>query len=122
MRHINHVISRRLVNKAIETQRGLALEDLTGIRQRTHVRKTQRYRQQSWAFYQLRTFIAYKAVDSGIPQLLINPAGTSKECHLCGEVGQRDGLLFRCATHGVMDADWNASCNISIRGAACSAA
>jgi IS605 OrfB family transposase len=122
MTHINHVISRRIVNKAMETQRGIALEDLTGIRQRTKVRKAHRYGQQSWAFYQLRTFIGYKSVDGGVPQWAVNPAGTSKDCHLCGEPGQRDGLLFRCATHGIMDADWNAACNISLRGADCSAA
>jgi IS605 OrfB family transposase len=117
MRHINHVISRHIVNTAIETNRNLALEDLTGIRQRTKVRKAQRYGQQSWAFYQLRTFIGYKAEDAGVGKRLINPAYTSQTCHRCGARGHRRGLLFICAVHGVIDADWNAAKEIAIRGA-----
>ena len=31
------------------------------------VRKTERYRQQSWSFFQLRSFIAYKRQDAGVP-------------------------------------------------------
>jgi putative transposase len=117
MRHINHVISRRIVNNALETQRGIALEDLTGIRQRTKVRKAQRYGQQSWAFFQLRQFIGYKVEDIGVWRRLINPAYTSQTCHICGARGHRQGLLFICAVHGIMDADVNASQEISIRGA-----
>jgi len=40
--HVNHVLSKRLVTTAKDTKRGIALEDLTGIRQRTTVRKAQR--------------------------------------------------------------------------------
>jgi putative transposase len=117
MTHVNHVISRRLVNKAMDTHRNLALEDLTGIRQRTTVRKAQRYGQQSWAFYQLRQFLAYKSEDGGVGVRLINPAYTSQTCHRCGARGHRQGLLFICAVHGIMDADVNASQEIAIRGA-----
>ncbi len=38
----NHVISKRLVEKAKDTQSGIALEDLKGIRDRARFRKTQR--------------------------------------------------------------------------------
>lgn len=122
MRHINHVISRRVVNKAMESQRAIAIEDLTGIRQRTKVRKAHRYGQQSWAFYQLRQFLAYKTQDAGVPLVLVSPAYTSQRCHQCGVIGQRDGLQFICEQHGTMDADLNGAKNIALLGADCSAA
>lgn len=116
-RHINHTISKRIIDTALTTQRDIALEDLTGIRQRTKVRKAQRYGQQSWAFYQLRTFLSYKAEQSGVGLRLINPRYTSQTCHLCGVRGQRSGLQFRCTVHGLIDADVNAAKEIAIRGA-----
>jgi predicted transposase len=44
---VNHIISRRIVDTAKDTGRAIALEDLTGIRERTKARKEQRYRQQT---------------------------------------------------------------------------
>jgi putative transposase len=117
MRHVNHTISRRLIDAALQTQRAIALEDLRGIRQRTKVRKAQRYGQQSWAFYQLRQFLTYKAEQAGVGVRLINPRYTSQTCHICGARGQRSGLQFRCPMHGVMEADANAAKEIAIRGA-----
>jgi IS605 OrfB family transposase len=116
-RAINHTISRQLVDKAKETGRAIVLEDLTGIRARTKVRKAQRYAQQSWSFFQLRSFIAYKAQDAGVPLILIDPRYTSQTCHLCGERGHRDGLLFACTNHGDFDADINAAKYLAVAGA-----
>jgi putative transposase len=66
-RHINHVISKGIVAKAERTTRGIGLEDLTGIRSRARARKPQRATLHSWAFAQLRAFLAYKARRSGVP-------------------------------------------------------
>lgn len=116
-RAVNHVISRRIVDKARETRRAIALEDLTGIRERTRARKDQRYKQHSWSFYQLRQFIAYKAQDAGVPVVFVDPRYTSKTCHFCGTLGHRDALLFSCTTCGFEgDADANAALNIAARG------
>src|SRR5579859_4045572 len=49
----NHCISKALVTKAAVSCKALALEDLTGIRERTTVRHEQRYERHSWAFFQL---------------------------------------------------------------------
>jgi putative transposase len=119
MRAINHTISKQLIEIAHTTQRQIALEDLTGIRQRTRVRKAQRYHHHSWAFYQLRQFVAYKAQAAGVPLVLVDPAYTSKTCHRCGLRGHRTGLTFFCTRcNVVMDADWNAAMNIAAAGAA----
>jgi putative transposase len=117
--HINHVISREIVNKAKSTGRGIALEDLTGIRERTKVRRAQRYMQQSWAFYQLRQFVAYKAALAGVLLVLVDPRYTSQTCSKCSQRGHRDGLKFSCSSCGfVGDADINAAFNIAAAGAA----
>ena len=56
-RNTNHVLSKRLVAKAKDTARGIALEELKGIRERIRFRKPQRNRMGSWGFDQLRQFI-----------------------------------------------------------------
>jgi putative transposase len=117
MRAINHRISKQLVETAQTTGRQIALEDLTGIRQRTRVHKPQRYCHHSWSFYQLRQFVAYKAQVAGVPLVLVDPAYTSKTCHLCGHCGHRSGLKFLCTTCGVFDADFNGAKNVAARGA-----
>jgi IS605 OrfB family transposase len=50
----NHTIAKKIVAVAKDTHRGIALEDLTGIRERVTVRKAQRRQHNSWAFYDLR--------------------------------------------------------------------
>ena len=46
---------------AERTGRGVAVEDLRGIRERVRVRKAQRRQHSAWAFDDLRKKIAYKA-------------------------------------------------------------
>lgn len=72
-RDANHVISKRLVSKAVETNRGISLEDLQGIRKRTTVRKAQRSRHGKWAFGELRAFIEYKARLAGVALVAVDP-------------------------------------------------
>ncbi len=119
---VNHTISHRLVAAAASTGRAIALEDLTGIRDRTNTQprgKTERRRSNSWAFYQLRGYITYKCVDAGIPLVLVNPAYTSQMCSRCLHIGRRAGKSFRCGHCGVScDADVNGAKNIALLGAA----
>lgn len=82
--NINHTISKRLVAKAKDTGRGIALEDLSGIRNRITVRKSQRRQHSSWAFNQLRQFIEYKAKLAGVLVAIVDPRNTSRTCPACG--------------------------------------
>ena len=115
-RAINHVISRRIVDKAKTTGRAIALEDLTGIRERTKVRKAQRYRQQSWSFFQLRSFIAYKAMDAGVPVIFVDPATPARPAISAVSlvIGRLALFLYNVRN---FDADINAALNIAARGA-----
>jgi putative transposase len=83
-RHTNHVISKRLVAKATDTSRGIALENLKGIRGRARFRRSQRTKMSGWSFSQLRAFIEYKARLSGIAVELVDPKYTSRTCAECG--------------------------------------
>jgi putative transposase len=56
----NHVISKKLVQKAAVSCKAIALEDLSGSRERTTVRHAQRYERHSWAFFQLRQYITHR--------------------------------------------------------------
>jgi len=119
---VNHTISKRIVTQAIKSKRAIALEDLTGIRERTNRQprnRTERRRSNSWAFYQLRAFLAYKCVGAGVPLVLVNPAYTSKMCHCCLHIGERSGKRFACLNADCCwcgDADYNGALNIALLG------
>ncbi|MFF2248444.1 RNA-guided endonuclease InsQ/TnpB family protein [Streptomyces sp. NPDC058142] len=121
-RDINHKIAKHVVAEAERTGRGIALEDLTGIRARVRLRKPQRATHSSWAFAQLGAFIAYKARRAGVPVVFVDPAYTSQQCCACGhidKVNRASQALFICRNCGVVaHADRNASHNIAARGAA----
>ena len=112
----NHKISRAIVNKAKGTGRAIGVEDLGGISARITVRKGQRNRMKGWAFFQLRTFIAYKALAEGVPVIPIDPRNTSRTCSGCGHCeksNRKSRNDFVCkACHLELPADINASRNI----------
>ncbi|MCI0460841.1 MAG: transposase [Gemmataceae bacterium] len=117
-RHENHVISRRIVETAKRTGRGIALEDLKGIRERIRARGGEaRNRLSGWAFHQLRGFIDYKALAAGIPVRTVNPRNTSRTCAECGHcerANRRSQESFVCQHCGYStNADGNAARNIA---------
>lgn len=118
---VNHRIAKRIVAKAEGTARGIALEDLTGIRARTTVRKSQRSQQHSWAFHDLRTKIESKARLRGVPVVLVDPRNTSRTCPLCGCVDKRNRPAqptFACVSCGYSaHADTVAATNLGRRAA-----
>ncbi len=117
---MNHCIAKKIVTEAERTSRGIALEDLGGIRDRARLRKPQRVTLSSWAFAQLGSFIGYKARRAGVPVVYVDPAWTSRTCADCGHAGRRNRVsqaLFICRNCGVVaHADRNASRNIAARG------
>lgn len=116
-RDVNHQISKRLVHKAVASCKAIALEDLTGIRERTTVRHEHRYARHSWAFFQLRQSITYKAAWAGVPIYLVDPHNTSRTCSQCGhceKANRKSQESFLCQRCGVaLNADENAAINIS---------
>lgn len=118
-RNVNHVISKQLVTKAKDTKRAIALEDLEGIRQRVTVRRRQRATLHSWSFFQLRSFVSYKAQRVGVPVVFVDPRNTSRTCPACGHVDKRNRPTqsqFSCVSCGFAGfADHIAASNIARR-------
>ena len=81
---INHCISKTLIDN---NPKGTAfiLEDLSGIRNATEkVRIKDRYVSVSWAFYDLRQKLEYKACLNGDKVIIVDPKYTSQTCPKCG--------------------------------------
>lgn len=118
--HTNHVISKALVLDAERTGRGLALENLKGIRGRVTARSSdQRARLGNWGFAQLGGFVTYKAKRAGVPVCFVDPRNTSRECAACGCIDKRNRpnqANFKCVGCGHhAHADRNAAVNIRQR-------
>jgi len=117
---VNHSISAAIVREAKELNAAVAIEDLTGIRERTNQQprnKTERRRSSNWAFFQLRNFLEYKCIREGLKLVVVNPRYTSQTCHCCLHIGLRTEKRFKCGHcgwHG--DADLNGSLVISLLG------
>lgn len=116
---VNHCIAKQIVEKAKRTNRGIAIEDLTGIRTRIRARKSQRAVLHSWAFAQLGAFLKYKAICAGIPLLEVDPRNSSRECSECGHTEKSNRpsqSKFRCQSCGYeANADFNAARVIASR-------
>lgn len=101
IRDTNHVISKKIVEQAKRTNRGIAHENLKGIRDRARLNKPNRTELNSWAFAQLFELVAYKAKLAGVPVRIVNPAYSSQLCPECGSVGRANRPTrdtFRCAS------------------------
>jgi IS605 OrfB family transposase len=125
----NHVISRRIVDAYPHAL--LGLEDLTHIRERTHAKRrhgrkaSQKQRRANhhaskWAFAELHSYLAYKALLAGSMALKVDAYHTSQACPRCGYVSADNrpgkGLLFICqACHLSLHADLIGARNIALR-------
>jgi IS605 OrfB family transposase len=121
-RWVNHNISRRIVDLAVQSRKAIALEDLSGIRERASVMsRDMRFELGNWSFDQLKRFIAYKAAQVGIPVILVDPRNTSRECPMCHHIdkaNRKTQSKFLCVKCGHSDnADRNAARNIMARAA-----
>ncbi|BAU29499.1 IS605 OrfB family transposase [Aneurinibacillus soli] len=102
MADVNHQVSKALV-KRYGANTLFVVEDLTDIRNVTErVRIKNRYETVSWAFYQLRTMLEYKALMSGSKVIAVDPRYTSQTCPKCGhtekENRNKKKHMFSCKT------------------------
>ena len=111
VKDINHKISKSIVDYADKHRSAIVLEDLGKISKKG---KAKRYVQKSqWSFYQLETFIKYKASLLGIPIYFVNPAYTSQVCSRCGSINKPNGKSYKCSCGNLTHRDVNAAFNIS---------
>ena len=117
--HTNHVISKLIVATAKGTGRGIAVENLSGIRERVKVRQKQRAVLHSWSFLQLKTFLTYKAMIAGVPLVEVDPRNSSRQCSECSHTDKANRpsqSKFSCRACGfTTHADLNAALVIRSR-------
>jgi len=118
---VNHNISKQLVQTAISSRKALALESLTGIRERGNgFNREMRWQLGNWAFFQLGQYVTYKAKQAGVSVTFVDPRNTSRTCHACGHCAKenrKSQSVFQCLSCGLCaNADENAAINIGIRG------
>jgi IS605 OrfB family transposase len=100
--HENHLVSKIIVDYAASHRRAIVLEDLGSVRSSTS--KIRGYAERSqWAYFQLLTFILYKAALRGVMVFQVSPAYTSQECSRCGAFNSPNGKKYRCAGCGHKD-------------------
>jgi len=123
----NHVVSKRIVTRYPHSLIGL--ENLTDIRERTrrkYGKKASKKQRKAngdyskWAFAELHSMIAYKALLSGSMAIKVDAHYTSKACPMCGHTCDANrpnkGLLFVCQNcHYVLHADLVGARNITMR-------
>ncbi|WP_175060081.1 RNA-guided endonuclease TnpB family protein [Thermococcus sp. 2319x1] len=110
----------KLANKIVELAEkygGIALEDLTEIRESIRYSAEMNGRLHRWSFRKLQSIIEYKAKLKGINVVFVNPAHTSSLCPVCGEKLSPNGCrVLKCLNCGFeADRDVVGSWNIRLR-------
>lgn len=125
MKDLDHKISKRIVDLAVETKSVVVMENLKGLnRNKTKQNKGKKALNRtvsSWSYYRLQTYIAYKCQAAGVLCVKVPPEYTSQYCSYCGYLGLRDRELFICDAKRcprrmvVRDSDSNAAFCIAKR-------
>lgn len=120
---VNHRIAKEIINSPYGVY---VLEGLKGMN-RKKMRKGRgggwsrawNDKLSAWNYYQLESFLKYKAEEVGKAVLIVDGRDTSIRCSACGHKskGNRQGNTFHCTKCGLhLHADLNASRNIVQRG------
>ncbi|NJE60963.1 IS607 family transposase [Thermococcus sp. 21S7] len=96
---------------------GLALEDLTEIRESIRYSTEMNGRLHRWSFRKLQSIIEYKAKLKGVKVVFVNPAHTSSLCPVCGgKLSPNGGRVVKCSNCGFeADRDVVGSWNVRLR-------
>jgi len=110
----------KLANKIVELAEkygGIALEDLTEIRESIRYSAVMNGRLHRWSFRKLQSIIEYKAKLKGVMVVFVNPAHTSSLCPVCGgKLSPNGHRVLKCLNCGFeADRDVVGSWNISLR-------
>lgn len=112
---MNHTFSKEIIDLAIKNNCGtINIEDLKGFGKNDKNGFVLR----NWSFFELQSFIQYKADKFGIKVNVVNPKYSSQRCSKCGHIhedNRQTQSKFECTSCGFTEnADYNASKNISV--------
>ncbi|NJE61230.1 RNA-guided endonuclease TnpB family protein [Thermococcus sp. 21S7] len=110
----------KLANKIVELAEkygGIALEDLTKIRDSIRYSAEMNGRLHRWSFRKLQSIIEYKAKLKGVRVVFVNPAHTSSLCPVCGgKLSPNGGRVLKCSNCGFeADRDVVGSWNVRLK-------
>ena len=113
IKDINHKISRKIINIAKEKNYAIKLEKLN--KNNKNQGRNFNNIKSNWPFYQLETFIKYKAKLLGVKVFYVDPHYTSQTCSRCGLIKKenRNKKNFLCGCGHNDHADANAAFNIA---------
>ncbi|ASI98140.1 RNA-guided endonuclease InsQ/TnpB family protein [Thermococcus celer] len=110
-----HKIANKIVELA-EEYGGIALEDLTNIRESIRYSAEMNGRLHRWSFRKLQSIIEYKAKLRGVSVVFVDPAYTSSRCPVCGGKLSPNGYRgVKCECGFEADRDVVGSWNIRLR-------
>lgn len=112
----NHQYSRELINFALKNNAAtINVEKFEGIARGEA--DWEKFILRNWSYYQLQSFIEYKAQKEGIKVVKKQPAYQSQKCSKCGHIEEENRLTreeFHCVECGYnVNADYNHAVNIS---------
>ncbi len=96
---------------------GIALEDLTEIRESIRYSAEMNGRLHRWSFHKLQSIIKYKAKLKSVRVVFVNPAFTSSLCPICGgKLSPNGHRVLKCSNCGFeADRDVVGSWNIRLK-------
>ncbi|NJE10536.1 RNA-guided endonuclease TnpB family protein [Thermococcus sp. MAR1] len=111
-----HKLANKIV-KLAEKYGGIALEDLTEIRDSIKYSAEMNGRLHRWSFRKLQSIIEYKAKLRGVRVVFVNPAHTSSLCPVCGgKLSPNGHRILKCLNcRFEADRDVVGSWNIRLR-------
>jgi len=110
-----HKIANKIVELA-EKYGGIALEDLTEIRDSIRYSVEMNGRLHRWSFRKLQSIIEYKAKLKSVRVVCVNPAHTSSLCPICGgKLSPNGRRVLKCKCGFEADRDVIGSWNIRLK-------
>ena len=110
-----HKLANKIV-ELVEKYGGIALENLTEIRESIRYSAEMNGRLHRWSFRKLQSIIEYKAKLRGVKVVFVNPAYTSSLCPVCGgKLSPNGHRVLKCSKCGFeADRDVVGSWNIRL--------
>jgi IS605 OrfB family transposase len=116
----DNLINQSLNQMSFYGIKEIVCEDLKGVKYKSkgRIRKKFNNKLQRWAYPKVLDKLSRLTDEAGVLLTRRPSAYTSQKCSMCGVIrkGNRQGETYRCACGNMMDADLNASVNLSHMG------
>jgi putative transposase len=109
--------AKQIVLRALKHGYAIALEDLNGLRENANKRSdVVAWKFTMFAYRRLQHAVIAKAIEYGVPVIIVNPKGTSSKCPICGHKLTYIHRLAICEKCGfIADRDVVGAMNIWLR-------